>query len=96
MKRLFSEIFAYLLYPLTAIGLLLLANAGYHLWKLSPLVAILGTTIVVASVVLAYIFVMSALPIQTALVALAKQISRQIVRRFQRARDCVSHAVHHR
>ncbi len=94
MKRLISEVCAYLLYPFTAIGLLLLANVEYHLWKsLDPLGAILGT-VFVAIVVLAYIFVMSTLPIQTALVALTKQVVRQIVWRIQRVRDYVYRAVH--
>jgi hypothetical protein len=94
MKRLVSEIGSYLLYPLTAIGLLLLANAEYHLWKLHPLVAILGT-VLVAFVGFAYIYVMSTLPIQTVFVDWAKRIVDQLLRRFQRARDRLSHALDH-
>jgi hypothetical protein len=95
MKRLVSEIGSYLLYPLTAIGLLLFANMAYHLWKIHPFVGLLGT-ILVAIVAFAYIYVMSTLPIQTSLVAWAKQFVDQILRHFQRARDRLSHASDHK
>ena len=95
MKRLLLEIRAYLLYPFIAMGLLLMSNAVYQLWKLNPLAGIVGVFVLVLYV-LAYFFIMSPVSNQVTASTFAKRFCDYIVRGAQQALDRFSDALHNK